>query len=117
MLCQLSYSRVAPNVIAARRFDQSQRSGLNRRPLDYESSALPLSYCGERCQRARSALARTRTATPFGTTPSRWRVYQFHHQGSVGRAAVRPRVHQANYKNYGADGARTRDLSSDSRVL
>ena len=28
-----------------------------------------------------SALARTRTATPFGTTPSRWRVYQFHHQG------------------------------------
>ena len=47
------------------------------------------------------ALARIRTATPFGTTPSRWRVYQFHHQG----------------KNYGADGARTRDLSSDSRVL
>ena len=29
-----------------------------------------------------SALARTRTATPFGTTPSRWRVYQFHHQGA-----------------------------------
>src|SRR5581483_5796626 len=27
------------------------------------------------------ALARTRTATPCGTTPSRWRVYQFHHQG------------------------------------
>ena len=27
------------------------------------------------------ALARIRTATPFGTTPSRWRVYQFHHQG------------------------------------
>jgi hypothetical protein len=27
------------------------------------------------------ALARTRTVTPFGTTPSRWRVYQFHHQG------------------------------------
>ena len=25
---------------------QSHRSGLNRRPLDYESSALPLSYCG-----------------------------------------------------------------------
>jgi hypothetical protein len=30
-----------------------------------------------------NALARTRTATPFGTTPSRWRVYQFHHQGIV----------------------------------
>src|SRR4051812_25084654 len=28
-----------------------------------------------------NALARTRTATPCGTTPSRWRVYQFHHQG------------------------------------
>ena len=26
---------------------ESQRSGLNRRPLDYESSALPLSYAGE----------------------------------------------------------------------
>ena len=26
---------------------ESQRSGLNRRPLDYESSALPLSYCGK----------------------------------------------------------------------
>jgi hypothetical protein len=34
------------------------------------------------------ALARTRTATPFGTTPSRWRVYQFHHQGlQTARAA------------------------------
>src|SRR5262245_24539799 len=30
-----------------------------------------------------NALARTRTATPFGTTPSRWRVYQFHHQGET----------------------------------
>ena len=29
------------------------------------------------------ALARTRTATPYGTTPSRWRVYQFHHQGAT----------------------------------
>src|SRR3990172_6673615 len=27
------------------------------------------------------ALARIRTETPYGTTPSRWRVYQFHHQG------------------------------------
>jgi hypothetical protein len=30
---------------------------------------------------SRHALARTRTVTPCGTTPSRWRVYQFHHQG------------------------------------
>ena len=28
------------------------------------------------------ALERTRTAMPYGTTPSRWRVYQFHHQGN-----------------------------------
>src|SRR5689334_3009771 len=26
---------------------QSHRSGLNRRPPDYESGALPLSYCGD----------------------------------------------------------------------
>jgi hypothetical protein len=64
---------------------QSQRSGLNRRPLDYESSALPLSYAGRLCH----ALARTRTATPCGTTPSRWRVYQFHHQGDYGRSEGR----------------------------
>ena len=76
------------------------------------------------------ALARTRTATPFGTTPSRWRVYQFHHQGEgPGRADrdlrhASPRVHPANHLRNrceptydGSDGARTRDLSSDSRVL
>lgn len=47
---------------------QSHWSELNRRPLDYESSALPLSYSGEALS---DALARIRTATPFGTTPSR----------------------------------------------
>src|SRR4051812_10245456 len=65
---------------------ESHRSGLNRRPLDYESSALPLSYCGHGSavtHRLRHALARTRTVTPCGTTPSRWRVYQFHHQGKT----------------------------------
>jgi hypothetical protein len=39
MLYQLSYSRAFP-------LQQSHRSDLNRRPLDYESSALPLSYGG-----------------------------------------------------------------------
>ena len=58
-----------------------------------------------------NALERTRTAMPFGTTPSRWRVYQFHHQGKPIRRCI-----TAPY-DYGADGARTRDLSSDSRVL
>ena len=51
--------------------------------LDYESGALPLSYCGKFFEKAISALERTRTAMPFGTTPSRWRVYQFHHQGKT----------------------------------
>ncbi len=48
MLCQLSYSRVSgpANLINLPPTDQSHRSDLNRRPLDYESSALPLSYGG-----------------------------------------------------------------------
>jgi SAM-dependent methyltransferase len=46
---------------------QSHWSDSNRRPLDYESRALPLSYSGG----TSDALARIRTATPFGTTPSR----------------------------------------------
>ena len=78
--------------------EKSQRSGLNRRPPDYESGALPLSYAGGVCY----AQARTRTATPFGTTPSRWRVYQFHHLGiqsssttttRAPRIALRPLTH------------------------
>ncbi len=119
---------------------QSQRSGLNRRPLDYESSALPLSYAGNVPVPHRTAivhaLARTRTATPCGTTPSRWRVYQFHHQGDYSRdgrweargwdenGACQSRISKlssptSNIRplSNGSDGARTRDLSSDSRVL
>jgi SAM-dependent methyltransferase len=46
---------------------ESHWSDLNRRPLDYESRALPLSYSGG----TSDALARIRTATPCGTTPSR----------------------------------------------
>ena len=46
---------------------ESHWSDSNRRPLDYESRALPLSYSGG----TSDALARIRTATPFGTTPSR----------------------------------------------
>ena len=94
-------------------------------------------------KRHQHALARTRTATPFSTTTSKWRVYQFHHQSvrltwSCGTAchtchanhaqqnrsygtALRLAPHQLAGPNrpfyYGSDGARTRDLSSDSRVL
>ncbi len=113
---------------------QSQRSGLNRRPLDYESSALPLSYAGDAavyqsCLTTTMvhALARTRTVTPCGTTPSRWRVYQFHHQGPSTAAACNQRsaIRESEFQfqtsplavQHGSDGARTRDLSSDSRVL
>jgi hypothetical protein len=46
MLCQLSYSRTLLKLNRSARSDQSHRSELNRRPLDYESSALPLSYGG-----------------------------------------------------------------------
>jgi hypothetical protein len=31
----------------------------------------------------KSAADETRTHTPFGTTPSRWHVYQFHHRSIV----------------------------------
>ena len=61
------------------------------------------------------ALARTRTATPFGTTPSRWRVYQFHHQGLT--TAVPCLLRVATEHCYGADGARTRDLRCDRPAL
>ena len=63
MLCQLSYSRrpivAYPNIM--RRVPQSHRSDLNRRPLDYESSALPLSYGG----------LSPAGAPPPGSTPGR----------------------------------------------
>ena len=49
---------------------ESHWSDSNRRPLDYESRALPLSYSGWSGE-IRHALERIRTATPFGTTPSR----------------------------------------------
>jgi hypothetical protein len=118
----------------------SRRSGLNRGPFDYESSALPLSYAGDcesdckRLRNTRDALARTRTATPCGTTPSRWRVYQFHHQGnSVRRLAhspatpwtskptscTRTTLERRSYHapTNGTDGARTRDLRCDRPAL
>src|SRR6185437_9874783 len=43
--------------------------------------SLPLPLSAPPLSSVVNALARTRTATPCGTTPSRWRVYQFHHQG------------------------------------
>ena len=55
-------------VIAEEGDTESHWSDSNRRPLDYESRALPLSYSGGDVG---NALARIRTATPFGTTPSR----------------------------------------------
>src|SRR5689334_19352760 len=51
--------------------DESHRSDLNRRPLDYESSALPLSYCGRSTRRGRTAV-RPRIEMPWrGFEPRR----------------------------------------------
>ena len=52
-----------------------------------ESRALAPHAC-VRALYSASALERTRTAMPFGTTPSRWRVYQFHHQGKTTACAA-----------------------------
>ena len=104
---------------------------LNPQPLVLETSALPLSYAGNDFALQTillHALARTRTVTPCGTTPSRWRVYQFHHQGPTNHTTHqrRPAIREPESQNsnlsplavqHGSDGARTRDLSSDSRVL
>ena len=114
---------------------QSQRSGLNRRPLDYESSALPLSYAGE-C-RVRPSYD-DRTACP-GTDSNRDALR--HHPLKMACLPISPpgpfhllyQLSVISYLNsrislnsqslslgavqHGSDGARTRDLSSDSRVL
>jgi hypothetical protein len=56
---------------ASRREQESHRSDLNRRPLDYESSALPLSYCGRSTRRGRTAV-RPRIEMPWrGFEPRR----------------------------------------------
>ena len=58
----------------------------------------------------------------FRHHPLKWRVYQFHHQGNVhstcDTAVTRSLPLRSQTLTYnGSDGARTRDLSSDSRVL
>ena len=81
---------------------ESQRSGLNRRPLDYESSALPLSYAGGLANLQCPGADSNRDALR-------------HHPLKMACLPISP-PGQITYFN-GADGARTRDLSSDSRVL
>ena len=52
--------------------------------------ALPVcqNTCANRVQKTSGADGETRTPTGFPTTPSRWRVYQFHHVGiTLGRRA------------------------------
>ena len=53
--------------------------------LRIECSTAELRWRTTDSTRSHHALERTRTAKPFGTTPSRWRVYQFHHQGNAMR--------------------------------
>ena len=115
---------------------ESQRSGLNRRPLDYESSALPLSYCGGSCRcRAHrmpwSGLEPLRLAAP----PPQDGVSTNFTTRALRRLSCDPVSPVIRYMKIGieelesestcfhcwlsngSDGARTRDLSSDSRVL
>ena len=85
---------------------------------DGSNCLLPSAFC----HLVSSALARIRTETPYGTTPSRWRVYQFHHQGNPNAFTFAysnndPTTIQQRSTYDGSDGVRTRDLSSDSRVL
>jgi hypothetical protein len=118
---QLSYSRGAKV--------QSHRSELNRRPLDYESSALPLSYGGAPSQldKSRATLPLPCTsATPGGGAP-------------IIDTCARPRQHPQpkqkfdfdfdfDFKNWleelkslafwnGAEGSRTPDLCSAIAAL
>ena len=86
----------------------SHRSELNRRPLDYESRALPLSYSGVqlifmRCEEHRGCPGADSNRDALRHHPLKMACLPVHHQGA----------HSCN----GADGARTRNLSSDSRVL
>jgi hypothetical protein len=128
---------------------ESQRSGLNRRPLDYESSALPLSYAGIRRKVANATVAvvpaalrvaftksylksqTLRVCSPFfprlhacpGTDSNRDALR--HHPLKMACLPISPPGHLKQESVHafrrepihGSDGARTRDLSSDSRVL
>ena len=99
---------------------QSQRSGLNRRPPDYESGALPLSYAGgihprgaRCCQVRRKMLPVLRRAMPKrGLEPRRLSAPPPQDGASTNFATWA-------FSRYdsGADGARTRDLRSDSPAL
>src|SRR6185437_1696386 len=96
---------------------ESHRSELNRRPLDYESSALPLSYCGEdlHCTMPWRGLEPRRLAAP----PPQDGVSTNFTTRATHSSHLTPSSHvqHPTSNNYGSDGARTRDLSSDSRVL
>ena len=117
---------------------KSHRSGLNRRPLDYESSALPLSYCGrvfsvsccESCCMPWRGLEPRRLAAPPPqdgvSTNFTTRALQSlqlsaicHQKTGISRIAIvfRSIVRSRITVLHGSDVVRTRDLSSDSRVL
>jgi hypothetical protein len=89
---------------------KSHWSDLNRRPLDYESSALPLSYSGVE-QDEHEDLRRKCPGADSNRDALR------HHPLKMACLPVSPPGRYEPQNNNGADGARTRDLSSDSRVL
>src|SRR5690349_9897394 len=115
---------------------ESHRSELNRRPLDYESSALPLSYCGAICsmcmpwrglepRRLAAPPPQDGVSTNFTTRAFPYSINSRRQHSEFSNAiedacvardpAAGPPSPRADV--HGSDGARTRDLSSDSRVL
>src|ERR1039458_9616801 len=111
----------APRGAATVTLLKSHRSGLNRRPLDYESSALPLSYCGRTDWRMRDeGSASVPRACPDSDSN---RDALRHHPLKMACLPVSPSGQIDPFPLslipvlHGSDGVRTRDLSSDSRVL
>src|SRR5947209_11022656 len=114
-------------------FGESHRSELNRRPLDYESSALPLSYCGLLHRRMpwRGLEPRRLSAPPpqdgvstnFTTRAIHPAFTTVDTSSVVGymKIEIQEPAFESNCVYcavlHGSDGVRTRDLSSDSRVL
>ncbi len=134
--CRERRSRI---LLRSSQFLQSQRSGLNRRPPDYESGALPLSYAGGRrrtlfhptsmpwsgleplCLSApppqdgvsTNFTTRAITGTGIREPEKRFQV-RLLESGSVPPFPIPCSLFPPYY---GADGARTRDLRCDRPAL
>ena len=91
-LYQLSYARVRTNLAPHDHTEPAVGIEPTTARLRIGCSTTELLW-RETNRRTLHALARIRTETPCGTTPSRWRVYQFHHQGAALLQLSRTPVH------------------------